>query len=142
MFDAFKDIFIDSFNDDKVIFFISWFLLLISFLIIIMGSTYIVDSTGKKILTGYGTIIDKKYTPTMTTTNFIFTGKIWIPTSSIIPEHHDLYIAIGDRSGSIQVYRSYFDSVKINDTVKVLYSEGRISDNIYIKEIIEKVIEE
>lgn len=134
----FKILFVEPFNSG-IGGFIIGILIWITFLFVVLflgyGIFYLIDSSFLEIRTDTGIVVSKHYSPQQFTTTFISTGKTMVPVTNTIPESWSIKLNVNELYGSINIKKSYYDTVNIGDTVICDYVTGRISNGIYIKEI-------
>jgi hypothetical protein len=138
--DFLKMIFIDIFTKDWIGIFVGVFLWATTILVVglvLCGVLYLVDSSFLPLHKGYGKVISLNFTPAHTTTTMVHTGKVTLPCITHHPDAWSVTVDLQFGSDSIRVKQQFYETLKINDRVKVGYVHGRISNNIYIKEIYE-----
>ena len=86
-----------------------------------------VDSIGRPVTTGAGTITGGTFTPA----HVVISGKTVIYN----PDSWSVNVVMGDRSDSVAVTESFYSSVKEGEVVDIEYKSGRISNDLYITEI-------
>ncbi len=101
----------------------------------IIGVYRVIDSWFLPKHSGEGKIVDKEFTPKHTTITWIATGTTTFPLISTDPDDYSLLIERSGKSDWISVDEEFYKSVHEGQTVKIDYVLGRISKDLYIKEV-------
>lgn len=112
-----------------------WVLGLAIIFIIGWGAGYLIDSSFLSTKEDKGVIVNKYIIPAHTTTTYIQSGKVLVP----IITHHDtnyvIEIQIGDLTDDVSIDEVSYNQIEINDKAFCKYSNGRILNSLYIKEV-------
>lgn len=130
---------IDLWNGDwfaKVLFFLLLSLFLFLFFLILYGIYFAVDSWFVGEQDGIGVVSDKYFSESHTTTTWIMSGKVMIPITNYYPDTWGIWFSVDGKQDSIEVDESLYDKVNVGDRFSIRLKEGRISNNIYITDII------
>jgi phosphoribosylformylglycinamidine (FGAM) synthase-like amidotransferase family enzyme len=105
-----------------------------------------IDSSGQ-VKTGYGIIVKKEFVPAHTTIttqthtqyhtvgNQTYTTTHTTPQVNYVPDAYSLQISVDRSIGRIYVKKDLYNSIDEGSRVCVRYSEGRLSKNLYLKEV-------
>lgn len=86
---------------------------------------------------GIGRIVAKTFTPAHTEIILIYNSATQTNMPHLIPHSDDwsVRVEVDDKQDSISISKIFFDSLSEDDQVTVEYVRGRLSGNIYIKEL-------
>lgn len=115
---------------------ILWVMSLIIFGLIAWGTFYLIDYSFLKQQQDKGIVIDQWICPAHNSTSFVMTGKVMIPITTHYNTSWHLDIEINGLKDDVSVSKSYFDLIDIGDSVNCEYVNGRLSNYIYIKNIL------
>ena len=94
-----------------------------------------IDSSFLQEKQGTGVIVGKRFIAAHTTISIISTGKSTVH----VPVHHsDSYrvnIQVNGLNDEVAVSKYYYDDLEINEEINCVYTNGRIMDSMYIKEV-------
>lgn len=116
-------------------------IILVAFLLLIVCLTlfvfhYFADSLFLPKQEGLGIVKSKHFTNGYVTTTMIMSGKTMVPITNHYPDTYSVVFSMDDKEGDIPVTQCFYDQVKVGDQYRLLYSKGRISDYLYIDEIL------
>lgn len=137
MKDFLYDCFIEPFKDGwfAVLGVFMWLLAIFVTSVILFVTLYLIDSSFLDTKQGEGIVIDKSATPFYTSTTYIMSGKIMIPIVQQHPATWDLKIQIGKLTDNFSLKESDWNNIHIEQMVRCTYTNGRLSNSIYIKNI-------
>jgi hypothetical protein len=134
----FYEILVEPFIEkDYFIGILFWCLTILVAAMIFIPTVYFIDSTGGSIKRDNGIVVDKRFIPAHSTTIISMVGKVSVPTTVYHPDSWRITFRTPDGSDSPNVTREFYQSAKEGDRYRVEYSHGRLSDKIYIKNIIQ-----
>jgi hypothetical protein len=106
----------------------------LSLLLISTFLFWIVDSSFLPVLNGDGTVTRKLHSDAHSTTTMILMGKTMLPQTISYPESWSLVIKLKDGcEGSFECDQDTWTRIKEGTNVSVAYRKGRISNDIYVK---------
>lgn len=129
------DLYIDSFRDGCLGWFIGllmWTISIVLAILILWGCLYLIDSVGIEEQQAHGKIVKMYYSPETTTVIYHQVGKIMVPQTIHVPESWNVCIMIGDLTDDVQVSHYDFNRIQMNQTVQATYGNGRIWDSMYV----------
>ena len=113
---------------------ICYALLIVAIVMILVLFYWIADSSFLSVQKTNGVVIGKEFTPEHDELKYNVVLKM--PTTTTIPDSWEVTVRVTDgREASIEVEKSFYDSVKEGSAVAVDYSNGRFSGGLYLEEI-------
>ena len=134
----FYDIFIEPFTDGfwmALMGTLMWLWALVVVGLILWGFLYLIDSVGLKEKQGKGIIIEKWFEPAHTTTTYVMVGKIMVPQTHFYDDLWKAKIRINNITDNVCFYESDWNTLNINQKVNCTYTNGRICNSLYIKNV-------
>ncbi len=137
MIEFLREMLIEPFEDGEyLIGIISWiiFILLVGLLSVLL--LWLVDSSFMPIKEGQGIIIGKYIDPAHYYTTYTQCGKTSIPITHYVPESYHINVKINSLQDDVSITQGYYSNgANIGDTLQCKYTNGRIMESLYIKEI-------
>ncbi len=131
---------IGPFTKDSIIFgligLVFWGLALLLISLFLLLIFDIIDSTFMPRLKGRGKITKKRTEKAYDTTTYYKVGDVMVPRSHHHKKEYVLTIKIGDKVGTVNVKKKFFNEVNVEDEIDCEYSLGRIfNETMNIKKI-------
>jgi len=95
-----------------------------------------VDSWFQPQHQGMARVIEKSFTPAYTTITYTRLGNIMVPITNFIANTWTLYLSADNRTGSMDVTKEFYNSVKRGRELRIRYKCGRISKRLYVTDIL------
>ena len=134
----FYDMFIEPFIDgfwSALLGILMWILMLAVVGLILLGSLSLIDSVGLKEKQGTGVVVEKWFEPAHTYTTFIMVGKVSVPQIHNVPDTWKAKIKIKGITDNVSFYENDWNTLKVNQKVNCTYTNGRICNSLYIKNV-------
>ena len=134
----FYDMFIEPFTDGfwmALMGTLMWLWALVVVGLILWGFLYLIDSVGLKEKQGKGIIIEKWFEPAHTTTSHVMVGMIMVPRTHFYDDVWKAKIRINNITDNVCFYESDWNTLNINQKVNCTYTNGRICNSLYIKNV-------
>lgn len=114
---------------------ICWFLAISLIVGSIIFIVWGVDSSFLQDKNGIGIIVGKRFIPAHTTISIVSTGKTTISIPIFHPDSYRINIQVDGLNDEVAVSKYYYDDLEMNEKVNCVYTNGRIMDSMYIKEV-------
>ncbi|WP_077920441.1 hypothetical protein [Spirosoma sp. 209] len=139
MKDFLYDILIRPFlNGDSFGYFLGvcmWICVLLMLGLLLIGVLYVADNVGMPVKEGKGVVIGKRIAPAHTTTTWVMSGKVLVPVITRHPTVWYLDIQVDAQTDEMHVSEARYNKTPIGKTVQCKYVLGRLSEDLYIREI-------
>lgn len=130
----FNELYIDLFKDGLVGFMMGIVIWLLSLFIVFFvgyGILYLIDYSFRPTQETFGKLVNKEFIPEHSETHF--NPALKMPTTTHYDDEWVLTIEVDGLTDDISVSQDYYN--KCPKKIKVKYSNGRIWNSLYIKEI-------
>jgi len=128
-----KDMLIEPFTDNDWMNCILGGLMWILIIAIVGGLLWLIDSSFLPLKEKEGVITEHYYVPAHTTTTYVISGKLMIPTTNYIDNSYEITVEIDGLTDNVCLYQSNWSEIKIGDKICFNCTNGRISKTLYIK---------
>ena len=122
-------------TNDYILGLIAWVVLLIFTFGIIWLSVFLFDSSFLSVKEEDCIVTNKYIVPSKTTTTYINSGKTFSPIIIFYPETYNIQVKLNDSAYSVIVNKFYYNNVNIGQKIRCKYTNGRITNSFYIKEL-------
>ena len=99
-------------------------------------ATPILNYTGMDTMQSTGTVVDKEYIAAYTSTMYIKSGNVLVPSTTHYPESYNITVDVDGLIDEISVSKDSYDTIKVGDWLKVIYKKGRLFNTISIISVI------
>lgn len=136
MIDFIKDMWTDDWLGKTLLIFMGMIAALVLFGVL-WFLHWAVDSWFQPQQIGTGTVTSKNFTPAYTSMTWISTvNGGGYPLYSNVPDSWTVVFSVFGKSGGISVTHDFFNKVRTNDRYQIKYHEGRISNALYVDDIL------
>ena len=109
-------------------------------IILLVGcmGVFVADNVNMHPVSGSGTVTEKQFVPTYTTSTTTYVNNIPVTTTTVHPDSWYITIQKDNLHDRIEITHDQFDALKEGQSIDFMYVKGRFTGGLYIKKLLTK----